>query len=165
VSGAARYAIENVIVDWSRGCTELIDIAHQGGIVKHRRQAISGDPHGKNIGIAIHLRRNRRIECAMNPQFAREGLHFSVVLDIFLHQDVGNRHPQALRLQPPDRLQSSQPGSPNLRNGIMNARAVRIHADLNLFDSEFAKLCGLLLADQQPIGFQFYVEGQLSRVS
>ena len=90
------------------------------------------------------------IEGAFGAQFGGESVNARIILHVLGHQHVRHDDLYALRLEEADRIERALERAGNQRDGVVNFRPVRIDADLDRFDVEFAEAGGLALADDEP---------------
>ncbi len=103
VSRAAGITIQLLFSRSNRRGAEFLHIADHTFVVENLFQCGRGDTHGNNGMIAIHLRRDRRVNCDAHTQFGGQGLHSRIIARVLAHQDVGNDDSQPLRFQEANR--------------------------------------------------------------
>ena len=100
----------------------------------------------------------------MRADFCRELADAFGVAEIPFHQDVGNGDFEAVGFEKADTADGAIERAGNFGDAVVHLGAMRVDADLDLFDVEFAQAAGLLFADEDGVGFQFYVEAERAGV-
>ena len=100
----------------------------------------------------------------MSADFCGELADAFGVSEISFHQNVGDGDLEAVSLEQADAADGAIERTGDFGDTVVDLGAVRVDADLNLLDVEFAKAACFPFADEDGVGFQFYVEAERAGV-
>src|SRR5271156_705908 len=109
------------------------------------------------------MRRDGRIDREHRAKFGGEFLHIRIVPAGLLHDDVGHRDLEPGRDHETDRGQRALERALDLGDRVVNLGAMGVDADLDRIDAKFADQRRFLFPDQDPVGLELHIEGQLAR--
>src|SRR5262249_5768820 len=114
--------------------------------------------------VAIHLRRDGRVQRKPDAEFFSEGLHTRIIEHILAHQRNRNPDAEALSFQKTNGFDRPAERAGNLRDQIVNFGTVRVDADLDVLHAEFLDALGSLFTDQNSVRLQLHREQERPRV-
>ena len=142
VAGAAGNPVEGVL---------LVRTGRHGGAQKSstsstssesrttRRNASCADVQVQDGPVAVHHRRDRGIDHEAGADLVGQRLDGGIVLQVLLHQHVGEGHLHALRPSAAGRRRAIARAIPATRViAIVDFRPMRVDADLHAFDAQRA---------------------------